>query len=85
LLDGLLREAAAGGATVVLASHEVGVTEALADRVVTMSGGTVLDGVPPDVAAGAGAGAGAGDSSGDGGLGGPARPRTGREEITSVA
>jgi len=85
LLDGLLREAAAGGATVVLASHEVGVTEALADRVVTMSGGTVLVGVPPDVAAGAGAGAGAGDSSGDGGLGGPARPRTGREEITSVA
>ena len=44
LLDSLLREAVAEGATVVLASHEAGVTALLADRVVTMSGGTVLDG-----------------------------------------
>jgi heme ABC exporter ATP-binding subunit CcmA len=44
LLDNLLREAVAEGATVVLATHEASVTALLADRVVTMSGGTVLDG-----------------------------------------
>ncbi|MGO9661557.1 MAG: heme ABC exporter ATP-binding protein CcmA [Acidimicrobiales bacterium] len=45
LLDNLLRETVGAGATVVLATHEASVTGALADRVVTMSGGTVLDGV----------------------------------------
>jgi len=45
LLEAVLREAVARGATVVLASHEIGVSEALADRTVTMSGGTVLDGL----------------------------------------
>jgi energy-coupling factor transporter ATP-binding protein EcfA2 len=44
LLDNLLREAVGAGATVVLATHEASVTALLADRVVTMSGGTVLDG-----------------------------------------
>jgi heme ABC exporter ATP-binding subunit CcmA len=45
LLDSLLREVVGAGATVVLATHEASVTGALADRVVTMSGGTVVDGV----------------------------------------
>lgn len=45
LLDGLLREQAAAGATIVLASHEAEASAALADRCVVMSGGTVLDGV----------------------------------------
>jgi heme ABC exporter ATP-binding subunit CcmA len=87
LLDGLLREACAAGATVVLASHEVGVTEALADRVVTMSGGTVLDGVPRDIAAVPGDIAAVPGDIGAGGPapGGAAGPRPGREEITSVA
>jgi heme ABC exporter ATP-binding subunit CcmA len=44
LLDNLLREAVAEGATVVLATHEASVTALLANRVVTMSGGTVIDG-----------------------------------------
>jgi ABC-type multidrug transport system ATPase subunit len=71
LLDSLLRQVVGAGATVVLASHEAGVTGALADRVVTMSGGTVLDGVTVlDVAGAPEAGA---------------RPGPGREEITSVA
>jgi heme ABC exporter ATP-binding subunit CcmA len=45
LLDGLLKEVAALGATVVLASHEILTTEVLADRVATVSGGMVLDGL----------------------------------------
>ena len=48
LLDGLLKEVTAAGATVVAASHEERTSEVLADRVVTMSGGTVLDGVVAD-------------------------------------
>ena len=48
LLDTLLREAAAAGATVVVASHEDRTSEVLADRAVTMSGGLVLDGLLPD-------------------------------------
>ena len=47
LLDGLLREVAAGGSSVVLASHEHRATAMLADRVVNMAGGVVLDGVLP--------------------------------------
>jgi heme ABC exporter ATP-binding subunit CcmA len=42
LLDGLLREAVGGGATVVLASHELDRASALAGRVLTVAGGTVL-------------------------------------------
>ena len=45
LLDGLLKEVATLGATVVLASHEILTTEVLADRVATVSGGMVLDGL----------------------------------------
>ena len=48
LLDGLLKEVTAAGATVIAASHEERTSEVLADRVVTMSGGTVLDGVLAD-------------------------------------
>jgi len=45
LLDALLREVAGEGATVVVASHEERASDVLAGRVVTMSGGTVLDGL----------------------------------------
>jgi ABC-2 type transport system ATP-binding protein len=45
LLDGLLKEVTAAGATVIAASHEERTSEVLAHRVVTMSGGTVLDGL----------------------------------------
>jgi heme ABC exporter ATP-binding subunit CcmA len=40
LLDGLVRRAIGAGATVVLASHELDRADALADRVVTIVGGT---------------------------------------------
>ncbi len=40
LLDGLVRQAVASGATVLLASHELDRAEALAHRVVTIVGGT---------------------------------------------
>lgn len=40
LLDQLVRRAVAAGATVLLSSHELGRAEALADRVVTITGGT---------------------------------------------
>ncbi len=52
LLDDLVREAAAGGATVVLASHEVDRAGALATRTVTLAGGQILQ---PDAVDGAGA------------------------------
>ena len=42
LLDGLVRAAVAGGATVVLASHEADRAAALAGRTVVMAGGRVL-------------------------------------------
>ena len=45
LLDGLVREAAAGGATVLLASHELDRATALADRRVTIAGGRANNGV----------------------------------------
>jgi heme ABC exporter ATP-binding subunit CcmA len=51
LLDTLLREAAAAGSTVLLASHEDRATTDLVDRVVTMSGGTVIDGLLAEPAA----------------------------------
>ena len=41
LLEGLVAEAAADGATVLMASHEPGETVRLSDRVVTMAGGRV--------------------------------------------
>lgn len=47
LLDDLLREVAAEGCSVVLASHEQHATGSLADRVATMAGGVVLDGLVP--------------------------------------
>jgi heme ABC exporter ATP-binding subunit CcmA len=42
LLDGLIRDAVAAGATVLLASHEHERASALAGRVVTMAGGQVV-------------------------------------------
>jgi heme ABC exporter ATP-binding subunit CcmA len=44
LLDGLAREAAADGATVLFASHELERAAALASRTVTMAGGQVQTG-----------------------------------------
>jgi heme ABC exporter ATP-binding subunit CcmA len=52
LLDGLIKEVAAAGATVVLASHEDRAMDVLAQRVVTMSAGSVIDGVLADRADG---------------------------------
>jgi heme ABC exporter ATP-binding subunit CcmA len=43
LLDGLVREAAGGGAAVLLSSHEPALALPLADRVVAMSGGRVAE------------------------------------------
>ena len=43
LLDTLVREAAAGGTTVLVASHDEARAEALATRVVTVGGGHVTD------------------------------------------
>jgi len=42
VVDAVVRDAAAGGAAVVLASHEHEVSSALADRVVSMAGGRVV-------------------------------------------
>ncbi|MFP5375721.1 MAG: ATP-binding cassette domain-containing protein [Acidimicrobiia bacterium] len=50
LLDDLVRSAAAGGATVVLASHEAERASALAGRVVAMAGGRVQPREPARVA-----------------------------------
>jgi heme ABC exporter ATP-binding subunit CcmA len=47
LLDQLLKGVTAAGGTVVVASHEDRAAEVLADRVATMAGGTVLDGLLP--------------------------------------
>ncbi|MGC8627232.1 MAG: heme ABC exporter ATP-binding protein CcmA [Acidimicrobiales bacterium] len=47
LLGNLLRDMAAQGATVLLASHEAATTEALAQRTVVVAGGVVLGGVLP--------------------------------------
>jgi heme ABC exporter ATP-binding subunit CcmA len=43
LVDRVVRDAAAGGATVVLASHELETVVPLADQVVTLGGGRVLE------------------------------------------
>ena len=47
LLDDLVREAAAAGATVLLASHELDRAAALATRTVVMAGGQVTGGLLP--------------------------------------
>ncbi|HEX2047824.1 MAG TPA: heme ABC exporter ATP-binding protein CcmA [Acidimicrobiales bacterium] len=47
LLDEIVREAAAGGATVLLASHELERAAALATRTVTMAGGQLTNGLLP--------------------------------------
>ena len=47
LLDGLVRQAVASGATVVLSSHELDRAEALAHRIVTIVGGTTDAAVAP--------------------------------------
>jgi heme ABC exporter ATP-binding subunit CcmA len=47
LLDGVVREAVDGGATVVFASHELDRATALAGRQVTVAGGRVLEPAPP--------------------------------------
>jgi heme ABC exporter ATP-binding subunit CcmA len=52
LLDQLVRDAAAAGATVVLASHEHDRAAELATRTVVMAGGRVRDGLLPTAAAG---------------------------------
>jgi heme ABC exporter ATP-binding subunit CcmA len=54
LLDTLVRQAAAGGTTILLASHEQDRATRIADRVVTVAGGMVTD--PGEVAPPAGAG-----------------------------
>jgi energy-coupling factor transport system ATP-binding protein len=46
----LLREMAASGASVVLATHDADLAGALADRVVTVDGGAARDAGPPDAA-----------------------------------
>ena len=43
LVDNLIRQAAAAGATVLLASHELDRAESVATRAVTIAGGTVQD------------------------------------------
>jgi heme ABC exporter ATP-binding subunit CcmA len=52
VLDGLVRAAAAAGATVVIASHELERASALATNIVQLAGGTVLDRPREEVAAG---------------------------------
>ena len=48
LLDGLVRRAAAAGATVVVASHELERAGAIADRIVDVAGGRIVPSpVPP--------------------------------------
>ncbi|HEX2119404.1 MAG TPA: heme ABC exporter ATP-binding protein CcmA [Acidimicrobiales bacterium] len=47
LLDGLVREAVTGGATVLLASHELDRAASLATRTVVMAGGQVTGGLLP--------------------------------------
>jgi heme ABC exporter ATP-binding subunit CcmA len=48
LMDQLVREATAGGATVLLASHELERARGLADRVVGMAGGQIHGSDPPN-------------------------------------
>jgi ABC-type multidrug transport system ATPase subunit len=50
LVDGLIVDAAAAGATVVLSSHELDRAVALAHRIVTVAGGTTHEEPPAAVA-----------------------------------
>ena len=52
VIDGLVRAAAAAGATVVIASHELDRASALATSIVHLAGGTVHDRPREEVAAG---------------------------------
>jgi polar amino acid transport system ATP-binding protein len=45
---GLIRELAAGGMTMVIATHEMGFARDIADRVCFLDGGVVLESGPPD-------------------------------------
>jgi heme ABC exporter ATP-binding subunit CcmA len=51
VLDGIVAEARAAGATVVLASHELERAAGIADRVVTVAGGRVVEAAPPPMPA----------------------------------
>jgi heme ABC exporter ATP-binding subunit CcmA len=51
IVDHLVRSAAAAGATVIVASHEVDRAGAIADRTLTIAGGTVVDAPAPGVLA----------------------------------
>jgi heme ABC exporter ATP-binding subunit CcmA len=46
IVDGLVHDAVAAGATVLVASHELERARAIAARVVTVAGGIVVDGAP---------------------------------------
>jgi len=52
VIDGLVTAAAAAGATIVIASHELDRATAIATQVVQLAGGTVLDRPREEVAAG---------------------------------
>jgi len=52
VIDGLVTSAAAAGATIVIASHELDRATAIATQVVQLAGGTVLDHPREEVAAG---------------------------------
>jgi ABC-type polar amino acid transport system ATPase subunit len=52
VIDDLVRSAAAAGATIVIASHELERARALATSIVQLAGGTVLDRSREEVAAG---------------------------------
>src|SRR3954468_6811275 len=53
VVDGLVRAAAAAGATVVMASHELERAQALATEIVHLAGGTVIGATRDEVAVGA--------------------------------
>jgi ABC-type phosphate/phosphonate transport system ATPase subunit len=52
VIDALVRAAAAAGATVLIASHELDRARALATNIVQLAGGTVIDRPREEVAAG---------------------------------
>ena len=83
LLDGVLKDVTAAGATVIAASHEDRTRDVLADRVVTMSGGMVVGGILPGEA-GAEPGRAAGAESTVLGDGRGQLPETSAEEVVSA-
>ncbi len=48
VLEGVVRDAARSGGTVLIASHETAISSQLADRVVTVAGGQVLGSTTPE-------------------------------------